>query len=150
PMMVMNTWLGKHRNSFSHLYQVMREARGLNYGDYSYIEYFPYGGQYFQPLPNYARPRQIFEIWIRPVENQNRHFALRQAVRELQKLIDNGMTPQSFELAKNFLLNNTVGLALSNSQMLGYALDDRFYGLKQPFIEEIKSRLGAMKVEDVN
>ena len=41
---VANSWLGEHRNSSSHLYQVIREARGLNYGDYSYIEHFPNGG----------------------------------------------------------------------------------------------------------
>ncbi len=41
PLAVANSWLGEHRNSSSHLYQVIREERGLNYGDYSYIEYFP-------------------------------------------------------------------------------------------------------------
>ena len=39
-----NSWLGQHRNQNSHLYQVIREARGLNYGDYTYIEHFPNGG----------------------------------------------------------------------------------------------------------
>ena len=42
---VANSWLGEHRNSSSHLYQVIREARGMNYGDYSYIEAYPNGGQ---------------------------------------------------------------------------------------------------------
>lgn len=42
---VANSYLGEHRNSSSHLYQVLREARGLNYGDYSYIEHFPQGSQ---------------------------------------------------------------------------------------------------------
>ncbi|MEL6822236.1 MAG: insulinase family protein, partial [Calditrichota bacterium] len=37
------SWLGEHRNSFSHLYNVIRETRGLNYGDYAYIEHFPNG-----------------------------------------------------------------------------------------------------------
>ena len=40
---IANSWLGEHRNSSSHLYQVIRETRGLNYGDYSYIECFPGG-----------------------------------------------------------------------------------------------------------
>ncbi|MGH2567633.1 MAG: M16 family metallopeptidase, partial [Bacteroidota bacterium] len=42
---IANSWLGEHRNSASHLYQVIREKRGLNYGDYSYIEHYPNGGQ---------------------------------------------------------------------------------------------------------
>src|SRR5262245_63344131 len=129
--MLMNAWLGQHRSQFSHLYQVIRGARGLNYGDYSYIEYYPLPYVSFLPRPNYARHQQFFEIWIRPVQNQNRHFALRQAVRELQKLIDNGMTEQSFQLSKTFLLNFTTNLAQSTSDQLGYALDDRFYGLSR-------------------
>lgn len=149
-MMVMNAWLGQHRNSFAHLYQVMRGIRGMNYGDYSYIEFFPYPSFTMQPLPNFARSRQIFEVWIRPVQNQNRHFALRQAVREVQKLIDNGMTQEDFERTRNFLQNYTVNLAQSNSEQLGYALDDRFYKLQQPFLELVKTKLSTMKLEDVN
>jgi len=37
------SYFGEHRSSNSHLYQRLREARGLNYGDYAYIEYFPRG-----------------------------------------------------------------------------------------------------------
>jgi zinc protease len=149
-MLIMNAWLGQHRNSFSHLYQMMRGARGLNYGDYSYIEHFPQGGSHFEPLPNVARHQQIFQVWIRPVQNANRHFALRQAVREVRNLIENGMTKEDFALARNFVLNNTVNLALSNSDQLGYALDDRFYGLKEPFLEQVKTRVPALKLEEVN
>lgn len=150
PLLIMNAWLGQHRNSFAHLYQVMRETRGLNYGDYSYIEWFAVGGRTMLPFPNFARQQQIFEIWIRPVQNQNRHFALRQAVRELQKLIDNGMTAVEFETSRNFLLNYNVNLAQSNSDQIGYALDDRFYGLDKPYLEKIKSRLSTIKLEEVN
>ena len=42
---VANSWLGEHRNQSSHLFKVIREIRGLNYGDYSYIEAFPEGGE---------------------------------------------------------------------------------------------------------
>ncbi|MDZ7762922.1 MAG: pitrilysin family protein [Melioribacteraceae bacterium] len=73
---IANSWLGEHRNSSSHLYQVIREARGLNYGDYSYIENFPQGGRRQMPPTNVARKQQIFEIWIRPVPNETKHFAL--------------------------------------------------------------------------
>jgi zinc protease len=31
-MLTANSWFGEHRNSFSHLYQVIRETRGMNYG----------------------------------------------------------------------------------------------------------------------
>ncbi len=150
PMMIANSWLGQHRSSFSHLYQVMREARGMNYGDYSYIEYFAAGGRNFQPPANNARHHQIFQVWIRPVPAPFRHFAIRQAVRELQMLIDKGMTQKDFDLTRNFLLNFRVNLAQSNSEQLGYALDDRFYGLSKPFLEQMKIRFAALKLEDVN
>jgi zinc protease len=150
PMMIMNSWLGQHRTSVSHLYQVMREARGLNYGDYSYIEHFAFGGRNFQPPPNYARHHQIFQIWIRPVPNAARHFALRQAMRELQMLIDHGMTKEQFDAQKSFLLNYIVSLAQSNSEQLGYALDDVFYKLPKPFLQQVKTKVEAATLEQVN
>ena len=57
--------------------------RGINYGDYAYIEAFPRGMFQFFPDPNVARQRQIFEIWIRPVVPVNAHMTLRIAVHEL-------------------------------------------------------------------
>jgi zinc protease len=150
PLMVFSSWFGQHRNEFSHLYQVMRQARGLNYGDYSYIEHFAYGGRFMQPPPNYARRQQIFQIWIRPVPNATRHFALREAIRELDMIVNKGMTRENFELARNFLTNFSVNLAQSNLEQLGYALDDRFYGLSQPFLEHMRSGLQTLTVEDVN
>ena len=55
------TWLGEHRSSVSHLYQRIRETRGMNYGDYAYVEAFPRGMFQFFPDPNIARSAQIFE-----------------------------------------------------------------------------------------
>ena len=34
-------WLGEHRASNGRLFQRLREIRGLNYGDYAYVEAFP-------------------------------------------------------------------------------------------------------------
>jgi zinc protease len=71
------SFLGQHRSSNGRLFQELRGVRGLNYGDYAYIEYFPQGGAQLTPPPNVARQQQIFEIWIRPVEPANGLFALR-------------------------------------------------------------------------
>ena len=67
------------------LYQRIREERGINYGDYAYIEAFPRGMFQFFPDPNVARSRQIFEIWIRPVVPANAHMTLRIAIHELDE-----------------------------------------------------------------
>src|SRR5206468_7300127 len=64
---VARAWLGEHRIASGRLYQRIREVRGMNYGDYAYIEAFPRGVYQFFPDPNVARSRQMFEIWIRPV-----------------------------------------------------------------------------------
>ena len=67
---VVASYFGQHRSSNSYLYQRLREARGLNYGDYAYIEYFPRGMFQFTPDPNLGRSSQIFQIWIRPVDSR--------------------------------------------------------------------------------
>jgi zinc protease len=98
-MMTANSWFGEHRNSFSHLYQVIRDERGMNYGDYSYIEAFPQGYTTQQPPVNAARRSHLFEVWIRPIsltDPDNLHerslFATRAAMRELEALVETGMT----------------------------------------------------------
>ncbi|MGE5354566.1 MAG: M16 family metallopeptidase [Acidobacteriota bacterium] len=147
---VANSWLGEHRNSSSHLYQVIREARGLNYGDYSYIENFPNGGQRQMPPVNEARRRQIFEVWIRPVPNETRHFVLRAAMRELKNFIDKGLTPEQFELTRKFLRNYVLHYAPETEMRLGYALDDRFYGIQGTHLETFRKMMDQLTVEDVN
>ena len=85
PLAVANSWFGEHRHPGSHLYQVIRELRGLNYGDYSYIEHFANGDELQFPQPNDGRRQQIFEIWLRSVPHEVRHFVLRAALRELKR-----------------------------------------------------------------
>ncbi len=87
---IANSWLGEHRNSIGHLYQVIRETRGMNYGDYSYIEAFPHGGFRSMPPTGVGRRQQLFEVWIRPVPHERAVFALRAALREVDALVATG------------------------------------------------------------
>ncbi len=145
-----NSWLGEHRNSSSHLYQVIREARGMNYGDYSYIENYPNGGRRQFPMTNVGRHHPIFQIWIRPVPNEQAHFALRAATRELQILVDNGMTRDEFELTRAFLKKYILHYAPTTMTQLGYKLDDMFFGLKVNYFDQFGAALDNMTLEDVN
>ena len=147
---VANSWLGEHRNSSSHLYQVIREERGLNYGDYAYIENYPNGGSRMKPPQNVSRRQQIFEIWIRPVPNPTRHFALRAALREFKKLVDNGLTEDQFTLTRNFLKKYVLHYAPTTMERLGYALDDRFYGIDGSHLELFRKMMDELTVADVN
>ncbi len=147
---VANSWLGQHRNSSSHLYQVIRERRGLNYGDYSYIERFPGGTRLQIPPTNVCRRRQIFEIWIRPVPHAARHFALRAALRELKHLVDQGMTESELNATRNFLRKYVLHLAPTTMDRLGYALDDRFYGIHGSHLATFRRMMDELTLADVN
>jgi zinc protease len=143
------SYLGQHRSSVSHLYQRLREARGLNYGDYSYVEYFPRGMFQFTPDPNLARSSQIFQIWIRPVEPQNSLFALRAALYEFDKLVRDGMPPADFEAIRDFLTKYANVLTATQDARLGYALDSRYYGTPD-FNTYVRDRLSKLTLTDVN
>ncbi len=148
---VANSWLGEHRNQAGRLFNVIRGARGLNYGNYSYIEAFPEGGQRFMPPVNVARRHQIFEVWIRTLPNAQAHFALRAAVKELRDLVDGGMSEEEFELTRSFLDKYALHFAKTTSERLGYALDDHFYGVPEPgHLRRFREVLGELTVEEVN
>jgi zinc protease len=158
PLMTANSWLGEHRNSFARLYQVIRETRGMNYGDYSYIEAFPAGFATQQPRVNVPRRSQLFEIWIRPIaltEPGNLHdrslFATRAAWRELQKLVDDGLPATEVERTKGFLHNYSVNWGNTLARQLAYALDDAFYGIGGAgFLASIRPGLASLTPERVN
>lgn len=145
-----NSWLGEHRNSSSHLFQVIREVRGLNYGDYSYIEAYPEGGFRQMPPTNVGRRAQLFQVWIRTLPNEHAHFALRAAHRELERLVDQGLTQEQFELTRDFLKKYILHFADTTGQRLGYAIDDRFYGLDGSHLDRFAKALDTMTLEQVN
>lgn len=145
-----NSWFGEHRNSSSHLYQVIREARGMNYGDYSYVEIFPNGGSRQMPPQNIARRQQLFEVWLRPVQHVHRHFALRAALLELQMVIENGLTQEQFDLTQKFLDKYALQYANTTAERLGFAIDSKFYGISGDYIELFRRKIGALTREKVN
>jgi len=142
-------WLGEHRASSSHLFQRIREVRGLNYGDYAYVEAFPQGGARFFPPANVARQKQIFEIWIRPVVPVNAHASLRIAIYELQKLIDRGLTEEQFKTTRDYLMKNVYLMTATEDLQNGYALDSKFYGIAE-FTRYMRDKLSKLTVDDVN
>lgn len=148
-LLLVSTYMGVHRNSSGVLYDRMREKRGLNYGDYTYIEYFPRGMFLMEPQANLARWSQIFQVWIRPVEPPTAKFALRLALFELDKLRTKGMTSEAFERTREFLGKNVNVLTRTKRAELGYAIDSAFYGTK-PYNEFLKAQLGKLTLADVN
>jgi len=143
------SWLGEHRASNGRLYQRLRELRGLNYGDYAYIEAFPRGMYQFFPDANLGRRYQLFEVWLRPLVPATAVFALKLALFELRKLIATGLTAEDFEATRDYLLKNVYLMTKTQDQQLGYALDSRWYGIGD-FVTTMRERLTALTVDGVN
>jgi zinc protease len=148
-LQLVQSYFGQHRSSKSHLYQQIREVRGMNYGDYCYIEYFPRGMFLTEPEPNLGRRQQIFQIWIRPVEPPNGMFALRIALYELDKLVKEGMSQDDFDSTRNFLSKFVNLLTQTQSDQLGYAHDSDYYGTPE-FTAYLKDSLKKLTLEQVN
>jgi zinc protease len=146
---VANSYLGEHRTFNGKLMQDLRGRRGLNYGDYSYIEDFIQEGQSRFPVPNNPRRQQAFTIWIRPVPRDKAVFALRGALWELDRLVDKGMSPEDFEATRAFLLNSSKLWVQTLSRRLGYAMDGAFYE-RDDLVTELARRLPKLTVDQVN
>jgi zinc protease len=148
-LLVMQSYFGQHRESGGRLFQRIREIRGINYGDYDYIEYFPRGGNLLEPPPNVARSSQAFQIWIRPAEPPQAAFTLRLAVFELNKLVKDGIPQEDFDRTKEFLSKFVNVLTKTKRAELAYAIDSLYYGIPN-YNAYIKDALTKVTREQVN
>lgn len=149
-LMIANSHFGEHRTFNGVLMNRLRGDRGLNYGNYSYIERFV-GGTAGSRFPDVNTPlrQQYFSIWLRPVQPGNAHFALRNAMFELQKFVEHGLTEEQFKQTRKFVLNYSKLWAQTLDRRLGYKIDSEFYGTDY-FIDRIDKELKALTVTDVN
>ena len=144
------SYLGEHRSTNGQLMQRIRETRGMNYGDYAYIEYFPRGMFQFHPDTNLGRQQQIFQAWIRPVRSNNdAHFATRVAMYELENLINEGMSESDFEATRAFLSKFVSLLTDGQSRQLGYEMDSQYYQIDD-FANYVREGLANLTLDDVN
>lgn len=164
-LMIANSWLGEHRKSYSRLYQKIREARSMNYGDYTYVEWYENGGGNMLPPAGTPRTMNYFSIWLRPVQTAkglkgqyeelkdirvgHAPFAMKMALRETNELINEGMTEDAFEKTRDFLRSYSKLYVEGMSKKLGYAMDSRFYGRKD-WIAELDTLLGQCTRDQVN
>jgi zinc protease len=148
PLTVARSYLGEHRTFNGVLMNRLRAVRGLNYGDYAYVENFIQDGWSTFPLPNIARRQQHFELWLRPVPPQNSLFALRGALYETDRLLREGIPQAGFEATRTFLTNYSNLWAQDVSRRLGFAIDAVVTG--KDVIAELQARLPKMKKADVD
>jgi len=150
--LVARSAFGEHRQFNGRLMQRLREARGLNYGDYAYIEHFVQeGGDAAAAQTGRARRQGEFTIWLRPVQNENALFAARAALYELQRTFtEEPFSDDEVERTKGFLDGYVLLYAQTDARKLGYALDDRALGSDQAFLEKLRGEIAKVTTADVN
>lgn len=149
-LLVANSYFGEHRTFNGVLMNRLRGERGFNYGDYSYIEKFT-GGTGNSTFPNVNTPlrQQYFSIWLRPMQPATTHFAIRNALYELRRLVEKGLSKEDFEATRKFVVNYSKLWASTSNRRLGYLMDSEFYGTPY-FIDRIEQELKTLTVEEVN
>lgn len=165
-LMVANSWLGEHRKSYGKLYDKIRTTRSMNYGDYSYIEWYEAGGSNMLPVPGVPRHANYASLWLRPVQIAeglrkqyptelgdlkvgHAPFALRLAVREMDNVVKNGLSKKDFERTRTFLRSYVKLYGTTPAKQLGFLLDSRFYGRKN-WLQEVDAQLAKLTLDDVN
>jgi zinc protease len=138
------SYVGLHRQSSGVLYNRLREARGLNYGDYAYAEHFEQDGWSRFQRANTARRQQYASIWLRPVKPENGPFALRAALHYFRRQIELGITEDEIARYRTFL-GRYIGLEQqTETRRLGLAQDDRSYGLSPGHVDRLRAAFAQL------
>jgi zinc protease len=102
------------------------------------------------PPTNSPRRYQYFSIWIRTVGHDYAHHLMKALTWELENLVRNGLTPEQVEAAKNKARVLYLSLAENVDRLVGYKLDDEFYGLTPGYLDQYLARIDAVTPEAVN
>ena len=129
PILVANTYFGKHREMFGKLFKTVRAARGLSYGAYSYFEEFEQYQWSNLAQPNNPLLYQYFSCWTYP-KKVNAKFTIKLVLKLLSDLADNGIPEQGLKQAKQFEENHFPFQIETPDRLLGMKIDDEFYGTK--------------------
>ncbi|HEY0156588.1 MAG TPA: pitrilysin family protein [Thermoanaerobaculia bacterium] len=151
PLYVANVWLGTHRDSFGQLYQKIREERGYNYGNYSYIEHWNGRTSNLFQVFNQPREQQYFSLWVRPVKHEHAVHLMKAITYELEQLVRNGMTPEEVEEAKKKARVLYLNLGETVPRLVGARVDDAFFGrTENGFLDTYIESLDRVTPQQVN
>jgi len=150
PLYVANVWLGTHRDSFGQLYQKIREERGYNYGDYSYIEYWGGRPQSLFQVFNQPREQQYFSMWVRPVKHEHAVHLMKAITYELEQMIRNGLTTAQVEEAKNKARVLYLNLGETVPRLVGARVDDAFHRTQSGFLDSYLDGVNRVTAEQLN
>jgi len=148
PLLVLNTYLGKHRESFGRLYRTVREKRGLSYGAYSYVEHFEQAGWSNMQKVNIPRGEQYFSMWTYP-KAVNGKFTIKLVLSELSNLVTNGISQKDLDRVKNFEKNHFPFEIETPQRKSGLMMDEEFYGTKG-FLENFEKNIDKITADEIN
>jgi zinc protease len=150
-LLVADSYFGEHRTFNGVLMNRLRGDRGLNYGDYSYVEKYVGGLGSGNVFPNLNTPlhQQYFSIWLRPIPPEKTFFGIRNALFELRNFVERGISRGDFEQTRKFVVNYSKLWAATLNRRLGYQMDSEYYGTEY-FIDRIERELKDLTVDDVN
>lgn len=141
--------LGAHRQSFGRLFRALRGERGLNYGDYAYIE--PWIERGWGPAPEQAllRRHNRFVVWLRPTTLDDGPFALKLALDEVEDWASEGLHPGEFEAVRGWAARTLPLLAPDPGTRLLYALEAEA-SQTPDLLQTLPEALQALTLEQVN
>ena len=148
-MLLAFTALGEHRQSHGRLYQALREDRGLNYGDYAYIERYTQAGWSSRQETGTGRMQNPFYVWIRPVASADGPFTLRGATDLIEDFVADGLSEDEFTLTRRYLQGRVALWADDPGRRLGWAVEAEAMGWTDP-ISTLPAQLAALNLEAVN
>ncbi len=148
-MLLAMTAFGEHRQSHGRLYRALRGERGLNYGDYAYVEVFVQDGWSSRQQVGTGRVQNPFTTWIRPVSADNGPFALKAALSMVEELVEDGLSQDEVTRMQLYLPARLALWGEEPGRRLGWATEARLMGWPDPLVD-LPERLRALDREAVN
>lgn len=140
---------GEHRESHGRLYSTMRTERGLNYGDYAYLEHYEQVGWSSTQELGTARTQPQFAVWLRPTTVENGPFALKLALDLTETLVQDGLSQAEFEQTQRYLSARIGTWAMTPQRRLGFAVEARAQRVPDRLVD-LPARIDALTLDQVN
>ena len=140
---------GEHRQSHGRRYGEIRTARGLNYGDYAYVEHYVQRGWTSAQEQGTVRRQPQFSVWLRPIAVDNGPWALKMALKLTEDLVEEGLTQEEFDRIGAYLQMRAKIWAQDPGTRLAYAVEAEALDLPN-MLEELPAALGEVTLEGVN
>ena len=141
--------LGSHRQSFGRLFGALRAERGLNYGDYAYIEHHVERRGSSTAEQAVLRRDNAFTVWIRPTSIDDGPLALELALGEVERWVKEGLTQQELDDVRSWLLGSLAVQAPDAGRKQLFALEAAASGTPD-LLTWLPEVLPALTLEDVN